>query len=152
MKIPALSIPRYAASILSLLVIAVSACDSAPVHPTAPAVPLPLNATIESRYANLVTAAPRIVVTISAYDVEIHERLQTGSAREYRLEPSSSEVSTVSTHDFNSLSRPRIQLRLDEESPCKLRPGVYAIVEPTSGTVVGILIVYPDCRMEVYTG
>lgn len=36
-------------------------------------------------------------------------------------------------------------------SSCVLPPGVYGITD-SSGTLVGILIVYPDCRMEVYTG
>ena len=33
--------------------------------------------------------------------------------------------------------------------PCLIPPGVYGIVD-SSGNVVGLLIVYPDCRMEVY--
>lgn len=32
---------------------------------------------------------------------------------------------------------------------CVFPPGVYGIVD-SSGTLVGLLIVYPDCRMEVY--
>lgn len=36
-------------------------------------------------------------------------------------------------------------------SSCLLPPGVYGITD-SSGTLAGILIVYPDCRMEVYTG
>jgi hypothetical protein len=32
---------------------------------------------------------------------------------------------------------------------CILDPGVYGITDST-GTIVGILIVYPDCRMEVF--
>ena len=32
---------------------------------------------------------------------------------------------------------------------CVLEPGVYGIVD-TSGSLVGILIVYPDCRLEVF--
>jgi hypothetical protein len=32
---------------------------------------------------------------------------------------------------------------------CVIEPGVYGIVDST-GTLVGILIVYSDCRMEVY--
>lgn len=32
---------------------------------------------------------------------------------------------------------------------CLIAPGVYGIVDST-GKVVGLLIVYPDCRMEVY--
>lgn len=32
---------------------------------------------------------------------------------------------------------------------CILAPGVYGIVD-SSGTLVGILIVYPDCRIEVF--
>lgn len=34
-------------------------------------------------------------------------------------------------------------------SSCLLPPGVYGITD-SSGAVVGLLIVYPDCRMEVY--
>ncbi|HKP77058.1 MAG TPA: hypothetical protein VJT67_16120 [Longimicrobiaceae bacterium] len=33
--------------------------------------------------------------------------------------------------------------------PCVLEPGVYGILD-SQGEVVGILIVYPDCRLEVY--
>jgi hypothetical protein len=33
---------------------------------------------------------------------------------------------------------------------CVLEPGVYGITDST-GKLVGILIVYPDCRMEVFT-
>jgi hypothetical protein len=33
---------------------------------------------------------------------------------------------------------------------CTLEPGVYGITDST-GRLVGILIVYPDCRMEVFT-
>lgn len=33
---------------------------------------------------------------------------------------------------------------------CVLDPGVYGITDST-GTIVGILIVYPDCRIEVFT-
>lgn len=32
---------------------------------------------------------------------------------------------------------------------CVLDPGVYGIVD-SGGRLVGILIVYPDCRMEVF--
>jgi hypothetical protein len=32
---------------------------------------------------------------------------------------------------------------------CLLPPGVYGITD-SSGALVGLLIVYPDCRMEVY--
>ena len=32
---------------------------------------------------------------------------------------------------------------------CPLEPGVYGLVDST-GSLVGILIVYPDCRMEVF--
>ena len=32
---------------------------------------------------------------------------------------------------------------------CPLDPGVYGIID-SSGQLVGILIVYPDCRMEVF--
>lgn len=32
---------------------------------------------------------------------------------------------------------------------CVFPPGVYGIVD-SSGTLVGLLIVYPDCRMEMY--
>ncbi|HEV3052330.1 MAG TPA: hypothetical protein VGX50_18610 [Longimicrobium sp.] len=32
---------------------------------------------------------------------------------------------------------------------CVLEPGVYGIVDST-GTLVGILIVYQDCRIEVF--
>lgn len=36
------------------------------------------------------------------------------------------------------------------ESSCVLPPGVYGITD-SSGSLVGILIVYTDCRMEVYS-
>ena len=32
---------------------------------------------------------------------------------------------------------------------CVIPPGVYGIVD-AEGNLVGLLIVYPDCRMEVY--
>ncbi|HST58865.1 MAG TPA: hypothetical protein VLK84_09260 [Longimicrobium sp.] len=32
---------------------------------------------------------------------------------------------------------------------CLLQPGVYGITD-SNGALVGLLIVYPDCRMEVY--
>lgn len=32
---------------------------------------------------------------------------------------------------------------------CVLPPGVYGIVD-SQGNLVGLLIVYPDCRMEVF--
>lgn len=32
---------------------------------------------------------------------------------------------------------------------CLLQPGVYGITD-SSGQLVGLLIVYPDCRMEVF--
>lgn len=34
-------------------------------------------------------------------------------------------------------------------SPCVLEPGVYGIIG-SNGELVGILIVYPDCRLEVF--
>lgn len=33
---------------------------------------------------------------------------------------------------------------------CVLEPGVYGITDST-GKIVGILIIYPDCRVEVFT-
>lgn len=33
--------------------------------------------------------------------------------------------------------------------PCPIPPGVYAITHPTTGELVGALIVYPDCRTEI---
>lgn len=33
--------------------------------------------------------------------------------------------------------------------PCLLNPGTYAIVDAKTQKVVGILIVYPDCRTEI---
>lgn len=34
-------------------------------------------------------------------------------------------------------------------SQCLIPPGVYGITD-SEGKLVGLLIVYPDCRMEVY--
>lgn len=34
-------------------------------------------------------------------------------------------------------------------SQCLIPPGVYGIID-AEGDLVGLLIVYPDCRMEVY--
>lgn len=32
---------------------------------------------------------------------------------------------------------------------CAITPGVYAIIDPKTGEVVGALIVYRDCRIEI---
>jgi hypothetical protein len=35
------------------------------------------------------------------------------------------------------------------ELQCILAPGVYAIIDPETGNLVGALIVYPDCKVEI---
>lgn len=40
---------------------------------------------------------------------------------------------------------------LSRGEPCPLEPGTYVIRDSTTGEFKGILIVYPDCRLEVVT-
>ena len=35
------------------------------------------------------------------------------------------------------------------ELQCILAPGVYAIIDAKTGELVGALIIYPDCRVEI---
>jgi hypothetical protein len=35
------------------------------------------------------------------------------------------------------------------ELQCVIEPGVYVIMDPVTEDVVGVLIVYPDCKLEV---
>jgi hypothetical protein len=35
------------------------------------------------------------------------------------------------------------------ELQCLIAPGAYAIIDARTGELVGVLIVYPDCRLEI---
>ena len=35
------------------------------------------------------------------------------------------------------------------EAECVIKPGVYVIMDAVTEEVVGVLIVYPDCKLEV---
>lgn len=140
-----------------LIALSVAACDSISGGLTAPTerslLSLPLEATVESRFASHITSAPRVAVTITAASIEIGE-IRTGRVPlAYQLEMLSSERQGAgATQGLRLHTRTVPPLRLDEEMPCRLKPGVYSIIEPSTGVTVGILIVYPNCRMEVYTG
>lgn len=142
-------------ALIPLLSLAV-ACDPAPRRLTEPesigVLSLPLRATIDSHFIRQAALSPRTTVTITSVGVLVDEANRPESPRNYRLELSSSAAPGAVADAGRLLLRTPGSPRFDEAMPCKLRPGVYNIVEPASGLTVGILIVYPDCRMEVYTG
>lgn len=35
------------------------------------------------------------------------------------------------------------------ELQCAIAPGVYAIIDARTGDLVGVLIIYPDCKVEI---
>jgi hypothetical protein len=153
MRVPTGSALRYVGFLVSMVTLSLSmaGCESAP-NPLSEPNPratllLPLNASVESQFVNYLTSAPRLTVTIAATGIEVSEPQQPSGIRSYRLESVGSRSSAA-----RLFSRTPAPPRLNETLPCRLRPGIYNIVEPISGLTVGILIVYPDCHTEIYTG
>ena len=35
------------------------------------------------------------------------------------------------------------------ELQCAIAPGVYAIIDARTGELIGVLIIYPDCKVEI---
>lgn len=144
-------------SAMYLIVLSVAACGSLSESPTVPdarrSLSLPLEATVDSRFAGHATSAVRLAVRISANEIEVWDSKGIFEAGAYRLEtfPSEPPAGGVAA-GRRLLTRTMPPARLDEAMPCKLKPGVYNIIEAASGVTVGILIVYPNCRMEVFTG
>lgn len=147
-----LSALKYAAIALSVV-----ACESGSGGVTSPAerasLSLPFEATVDSRFAGQPITSPRLTVRISASSIDVRGDQDQGGEHTSRLEIVASEKQSAAVVPGSRLlTRAVPSLRPNLDMPCKLKPGVYNIVEPISGQTVGILIVYPDCRMEVYTG
>ena len=113
------------------------------------ALSLPFRATIPLLYYTGPPSSAERLLTVTR-DGAIFSAVEVNPVTTvYRLDPSIAEP-----RDSRAarLLRVPARPRSDEElQPCRIRPGVYAVVEPSTGTMVGILIVYPDCRMEVIT-
>lgn len=138
-----------------LLLPSIAGCEQER-HPLAsnaqPVLALPFTAAVPSAFLAGPSFSEQVTVTVTAEGLTIPSSAVTPTPV-YRLEQSSTVAPSINTRRLLLTARIPNTIRTDgEERPCKLRPGVYGVIEPSTGTMVGILIVYPDCRMEVFTG
>ena len=104
----------------------------------------PLEVAFDLESVSGATTAAQPVFSVSRFAVVPSDH---ATGPRYRAEPMTEERARPWRSRATATAQPRFTL--DGSDACKIKPGVYAIIDASTNTLVGALIVYQNCEKEI---
>jgi len=139
---------RWLVALIAPVLLSVgSGCDSGRATLAREGASRAIRVAVDSRFLENASAPGRVVeLTPAAAGAAV---AQGRSGRLELLSASTTPTAVERARRVAGVSTHARHIPMDMEKPCVIKPGVYAIVDEATGQLVGVLIVYPDCRLEI---